>query len=305
MTIIDEIKRGLGSNPKWLPSKLFYNEKGSQLFDQICELKEYYPTRTEGSIIKDNLEAITGLFNEDTVLLEFGSGSSRKTKMLLSSIDKLKAYVPIDISESYLSGIADKLREDYKHFPIYPVAGDYTRPLNIPKEIREAGKIIAFFPGSTIGNFLPNDARKFLQIVSDECGRNGGLLIGVDLIKDEKILNNAYNDSKGITAEFNLNLLDHLNYQYGYNFNLNNFEHQAFYNKEFNRIEMHLISNQKQIVSVNGNSYEFETDESILTEYSHKYSIEGFEELCTGIFNVEKVWTDEANYFSLQYLSVK
>jgi len=305
LTIIDEIKRGLGSNPKWLPSKLFYNEKGSQLFDKICELEEYYPTRTEESIIKNNLDALTGLFDEDTVLLEFGSGSSRKTKMLLSNIEKLKAYVPIDISESYLNDIAAKLREDYKHFPIHPIAGDYTRPLNIPEKIKNADKIIAFFPGSTIGNFLPENAKKFLKVVAEECGKKGGLLIGVDLIKNEKILNKAYNDSKGITAAFNLNLLEHLNSRYGYNFNINNFEHKAFYNKEYNRIEMHLVSNQRQIVSVNGNSFDFEINESILTEYSHKYSIESFKELCAGIFNVEKVWTDDKNYFSLQYLSVK
>ncbi len=304
MTIIDEVESGLGSNPKWLPSKLFYNEKGSQLFDQICELDEYYPTRTEEQIITDNLQEIISLFDKDTVLLEFGSGSSRKTKMLLSNFKQLKAYVPIDISESYLHNIAKKLRKEYTSFPIVPVAADYTKPLNFPEEISTALKKIAFFPGSTIGNFLPNQARQFLKVVAEECGTNGGLLIGVDLIKDESILNNAYNDSQGITAAFNLNILEHLNTEYGYNFNNKMFDHKAFYNNKYNRIEMHLVSKVNQQISQNGSSHTIGKGESILTEYSHKYSLKSFQELCEGIFNVDKVWTDDKNYFSLQYLSV-
>ncbi len=305
MTILDEVKLGLSSNPKWLPSKLFYDKKGSQLFDEICELDEYYPTRTEEKIISDNLNEISSLFDKDTALVEFGSGSSKKTTMLLSNVNKLKAYIPIDISESYLHEIAVKLRSRYSNFPILPVAADYTKPLILPPEISDANKVIAFFPGSTIGNFLPADARKFLKVVADECGNNGGLLIGVDLIKDEKILNSAYNDSKGITAEFNLNLLTHLNNQYGYNFNINQYKHKAYFNKNFNRIEMHLVSKQNQLISVNGSSYEISKDETILTEYSHKYSLDSFKQLCSGIFNIEKVWTDKNEYFSLQYLSVQ
>ena len=303
MTIIDEVKQGLSSNPKWLPSKLFYDERGSRLFDQICELDEYYPTRTEEGIIADNLKEIINLFNKDTVLLEFGSGSSKKTRMLLSSFKQLKAYVPIDISESYLNAVANELRKEFVKFPIVPVAADYTKPLNFPSEISDAKKKIAFFPGSTIGNFLPDEARKFLKVVAEECGTNGGLLIGVDLIKDENVLNMAYNDSKGITAAFNLNLLTHLNNQFCYNFNIDNYQHKAFYNSKFNRIEMHLVSKANQLISMNGNSYTIKKDESILTEYSHKYSLKSFEELCNGIFNVEKVWTDDKYYFSLHYLS--
>jgi dimethylhistidine N-methyltransferase len=303
-TLFEEIITGLSAENKYLPSKLFYDEKGSKLFDEICELDEYYPTRTELKIMKDNIKEITSFLDKETLFIEFGSGSSLKTKLILDNVDNLAGYIPIDISETHLKESANKISERYPNLDVYPLAADYTQSLEFPAIKNNVEKKVAYFPGSTIGNFTPNEAIKFFEIVADEIGKNGGLLIGVDMIKEKSILELAYDDSKGVTAEFNLNILSHINSKLNSNFELKNFSHLSFYNSSENRIEMHLKSTIDQIIKIGEHSIEFKEDETILTEYSHKYSLESFEQLCSNSFQIRKVWMDLNSYFSVQYLSV-
>ena len=300
-----EIISGLHEKQKKLPSKHFYDERGSKLFDEICELDEYYPTRTELKIMQDSISEITSCFDPETLFIEFGSGSSLKTRLLLDHLKSIAGYIPIDISEQYLFKGVEKLRHDFPSIDIYPVPGDYTKALNLPAIIKNVSHKIAYFPGSTIGNFCVNEAKEFIKVVYDLVGKNGGFLIGVDLKKDIKILVDAYNDSKGVTAEFNLNLLKRLNNEYDFNFVTENFSHNAVYSSEFGRIEMHLVSNCDQKFSQGGYNFEMKKGETILTEYSHKYSLEDFKELVSDYFTVETVWTDKDNFFSIQYLSAK
>lgn len=303
--LIEEILDGLSQKQKKLPSKLFYDEKGSKLFDMICELDEYYPTRTEMKILSDNIDEIANVFEENSLLIEFGSGSSTKTRLLLDHIKDLAGYVPIDISQEHLNGSVERLNSDYPELEIHPLAADYTQPLNLPQIHHQVDHRITFFPGSTIGNFTREQAREFLKIIAELCGANGGLLIGVDLHKDKNILHAAYNDSQNVTADFNLNMLQHLNNEFNFNFELENFEHDAFYNEDEKRIEMHLVSKKNQKVNYDNCEYSFYNGETILTEYSYKYTFDGFAEVASDFFNVEKIWVDEKNLFSVQYLSVK
>ncbi|HKJ30268.1 MAG TPA: L-histidine N(alpha)-methyltransferase [Balneolales bacterium] len=299
---LKEVINGLSQPQKQLPSKLFYDERGSRLFDQICELDEYYPTRTESKILIDNRDDILSYFDENALLIELGSGSSTKTRLLLDSLNSLSAYIPIDISEEFLYKTAERLRLRYPDLRIIPYSTDYTHPFNLPELDFSFSKKIVFYPGSTIGNFTPGKARHFLTLVSDIIGENGGLLIGVDLKKDPKILEAAYNDAEGITGEFNINILRRLNEEFDATFDLDQFEHQAVFNEKEGRIEMHLISKKNQTVSVRNNTFFFSKGESIHTENSYKYTLKEFRELVEGLFEVEKVWTDENQLFSLQYL---
>jgi dimethylhistidine N-methyltransferase len=303
--ILDEVINGLNQEQKQLPTKLFYDEKGSALFNEICELEEYYPTRTEMQIMQDNIEEIGSLLGEGTLLIEFGSGSSTKIRLLLEHIPGLAGYVPMDISAELLIQSAELLRKDYPGLNIYPLAADYTKDFDLPFIEQPYDHIAAYYPGSTIGNFKPNEARIFLKRVAKIIGKNGGMLIGVDLKKDRKTLEAAYNDAKGITAEFNLNILTHINNKLYSNFDANKFRHFAFYNEKESRIEMHLLSNKEQKVRLNGFSLHIKKDENILTEYSYKYSVEEFAQLVSDIFEVRKIWTDKNNFFSIQYLRVK
>ncbi len=300
--VLCEVLEGLSQKQKELPSKLFYDEEGSKLFDQICTLDEYYPTRTELKIMQDNIQELSALLGEGTLLVELGSGSSLKIRLLLDNIPGLAGYVPIDISEDYLLDSAGKLKEDYNHIDIFPLAADYTKSISLPEINKPYDHIAVYFPGSTIGNFTKPQAINFLKRIANLCGYNGGLVIGVDLVKDKSILEAAYNDKKGITALFNLNILKRLNNEFGANFNLSRFKHKAIYNEELKRIEMRLYSTIDQTVSVSGYNFVFKKDEFIITEYSHKYSLNDFKELVKGIFEVRKVWTDENNLFSIQYL---
>jgi len=300
--LLSEIIDGLSQQQKMLPSKLFYDERGSRLFDMICELEEYYLTRTETKILSDNIEDITSLIGNKCVLVELGSGSSIKIRLLLDHLKDLAAYVPVDISSDHLIKSNRMLKEEYPDLNIYPLAADYTRWFSLP-DIKEGyNSIDAFYPGSTIGNFAPLEAREFLERIAEICGRGSGLLIGVDLQKDEKILSKAYNDSEGITAEFNLNILNHINNLLGANFDLSKFRHQAFYNKREGRIEMHLLSLAQQVIKLNGHSFSIGRYETILTEYSYKFTTESFAELVKDIYEVEKVWTDGNKLFSVQFL---
>ncbi len=300
-----EITNGLSQEPKRLFPKFFYDEKGSALFDKICDLEEYYPTRTELKIMEENIDEIASLFDEQTLFIEFGSGSSLKTRLVLSKLNRLGAYIPIDISEDHLLKTADKLRKEFPDLNIVPLAADYTESIELPVIDKTITKKIAYFPGSTIGNFTRGNAKDFLGKVAAICGKNGGLIVGVDLKKDVKILEAAYNDKEGVTAEFNLNMLNNLNNNFGFNFSLENFEHKAVFNEEESRIEMCLLSLKDQAVSSNGNIIDLKKDECIITEYSHKYTLEDFAHLASDNFEVNKVWTDDKNYFSVQYLTVK
>lgn len=304
-SLLDEIINGLECPQKYIPSKLFYDERGSQLFDQICELDEYYLTRTELSIIENNINEITQLIDEDTLFIEFGSGSSIKTMRILENIDKTAGYVPIDISEEHLKNSVSKLKSDFPDLDIFPIAADFTNPIQFPDIFRNVTRRVLFFPGSSIGNFTDEESRKFMHIASINCGPEGGLLIGIDMFKDKDIIESAYNDSKGITAEFNLNILSRINNEFGADFKLDNFSHRAVFYQKKSRIEMYLVSNAEQNVRLNGSTINFQKNESILTEYSHKYTLENFKCIVEDYFEIDNIWTDDKKFFSLLYLKKK
>ncbi|MGB2691179.1 MAG: L-histidine N(alpha)-methyltransferase [Thermodesulfobacteriota bacterium] len=303
--LLEEILEGLCKTQKVLPSKLFYDQKGSSLFDQICELEEYYPTRTETSIMNENIEDICSILGRNSLLIELGSGSSKKIRLLLSGLQNPAGYVPIDISEEHLISSVNILARDYPHLRILPVSADYTQPFSLPKFDFIYSKKVVYYPGSTIGNFEPEYASQFLNSIGKRLGKGTGLLIGVDLKKDKKILEDAYNDNKGVTAEFNLNILTRLNTELDTDFNIKEWKHNAFYNSKEGRIEMHLESLSEQDVNVDGDNITFKKEETILTEYSYKYSIEDFEELISDSYKLEKVWTDKENKFGILYFYVK
>ncbi len=303
--ILKEVKDGLLKSNKQLPSKLFYDEIGSKLFDEICKQEEYYPTRTEMQILEDNIDDIVDVIGEDALLVEFGSGSSLKTRLILENLNQLAGYIPIDISSEHLKNSVEILNKKFPGLDIYPLAADYTKEFELPEIRKPYKKIVAYFPGSTIGNFTPEEAKYFLRKISKISGANGSLLIGVDLDKDKTILEKAYNDSNGITAAFNLNMLNHINNKIGSNFNPNNFDHYAFYNRTAGRIEMHLLSKEEQYIRINGSTIFMKKGEDILTEYSYKYSLISFAGLVDDIYDVKKVWLDDKKLFSIQYLEVK
>ncbi len=303
--IISEVLEGLSKNQMELSCKYFYDEKGSALFDEICELDEYYPTRTELQIMKDNVEEISSELGDNILLVELGSGSSIKTRLLLEHLTNIAAYIPIDISSEHLLRTAENLRSDFPKINIYPLDADYNKHFQLPEISEVFNRIVVYFPGSTIGNFTPKQAKNFISRIAGILSRNGALLIGVDLKKDKKILESAYNDDKGVTAEFNLNILERLNNEIDSNFNVNNFAHLAYYNENAGRIEMHLKCLEKQNVRIDGVRMTFDKGDDILTEYSYKYTLKEFEELVSDNFIVKKVWVDENNLFSLQYLEVK
>lgn len=302
--MLEDILHGLRQPQKQLPSKYFYDERGSELFEQITRLEEYYPTRTEKNILERNIDDIANCIGPETMLVELGSGSSKKTRLLIDRLS-LKAYVPVDISEQYLLKVVSQLRRDYPTISIIPVFADYTSHFELPEVKGDYRKQVIFFPGSTIGNFRPNRARSFLQNIASLVEKDSGMLIGVDLKKDKAILEAAYNDARGVTGEFNKNLLARLNRELDANFDIDLFEHHACYNEEEGRIEMYLVSSTHQKVSVGGEDVHFRKGESIHTENSYKYSLQDFKTLVSNWYSVDKVWTDENNYFSLQYLTRK
>jgi dimethylhistidine N-methyltransferase len=297
-----DVIEGLTAFPKRLPPKYFYDETGSELFERITALPEYYPTRTELAILEQKAGAITALFDADTALIEFGSGSSRKVRILLGASPALTAYVPVDISPEMLNGEAAALRRDFPNVSVLPLAADFTRPFKLPSAAAER-KRAGFFPGSTIGNFEPHEACSFLRHAGRALGRGANLIIGVDLVKDASILNAAYDDAAGVTAKFNLNLLARINRELGGDFDLDSFSHHAFYNSERHRIEMHLASKRRQKVRVAGRAVEFRAGETIHTENSYKYTLESFGALARGSgWTPAAVWTDKKKYFSVQAL---
>ncbi|HEX3035237.1 MAG TPA: L-histidine N(alpha)-methyltransferase [Thermodesulfobacteriota bacterium] len=302
--LLAEVLKGLQKPQKELPCKLFYDEKGSALFDEICELDEYYLTRTEISIMNKYIDEISTALGKKCLLIELGSGSSIKIRLMLDHLEEPAAYVPIDISAEHLMKSVATLAMDYPKLKIVPVHTDYTQPFSLPLFNFPYSRKVVYYPGSTIGNFTKEEARHFLKQVAKLAGRGSGLLIGVDLKKDKKTLEAAYNDKKGVTAEFNLNILERLNNELGADLKLANWRHRAIYNSGMGRIEMHLISRKNQHIRINGSEILFKRNESILTEYSYKYTIEEFRQLVRGVFRLEHVWTDDENKFSVQYLTV-
>ena len=301
-----EFIAGLERHPKVLPCKFFYDEHGSRLFDQICKLDEYYLTRAETEILRNNITEIAALCGPDCVLVEPGSGSSSKTRLLLDYLERPVAYVPIDISQAHLFSTAQTLNGDYFPLEILPVCADYNQPLTLPTPARRPGRTVVVFLGSTIGNFEPRQAAIFLRRIASWCKPGDGLLIGVDLQKSCELLHLAYNDAKGITAAFNLNLLQRANTELGADFFLDRFRHEAIYDEAHSRIEMRLVSRCQHQVVVEGEQFEFGKDERITTEYSYKYRIEAFRELAAAAgWQPERTWTDKENWFSVNYFISK
>lgn len=296
-----DVLEGLAAPRKAIPSKYFYDAAGSRLFDQICDVEEYYPTRTETGILRDAASGIAGLAGPAPALVEFGSGSSTKTHILIEEL-KPAAYVPIDISHEHLMGAAERIAADYPSVDVVPVTGDFTRSLALP-HLSARGRVVGFFPGSTIGNFRPDAAEIFLREALATLGRDAGFVIGVDLRKDEARLEAAYNDRRGVTAAFNLNLLRRINRELDGRFDLSTFRHLARYEAEEGRIEMHLESLRDQSVRVSGRLFEFARGETIHTENSYKYTSEGFAALCDRAgWTTIRSWTDAENLFNVSYL---
>jgi dimethylhistidine N-methyltransferase len=292
---------GLSASPKRLPAKYFYDAAGSDLFERITELPEYYPTRSELGILRAHGGDIAKLIPEGAALVEFGSGSNKKARILLQAAPALAAYVPVDICGPMLIQEAAELRPDFPQLKVLPVQADITQPFELPAEAAAATRRVGFFPGSTIGNFEPHEAAAFLRNAAQILGPGATLIIGADLIKPSEILNAAYNDAQGVTAQFNLNMLVRINRELGGTFRLDTFEHHAFYNGDRNRIEMHLASLKRQKVKVAGACIEFRAGETIHTENSYKYSIESLGALARGTgWQPAGAWADAEKYFSIQ-----
>lgn len=298
-----EVMDGLHARPKAIPPKFFYDERGSILFEQITELPEYYPTRTEQGILQTHAEEIAQIVGRNCLLVEPGSGNCEKVRLLLDALQP-QTYVPMDISRDHLRKAAMSLSADYPWLDVHAACIDFTQPLDLsfcpPQSQR-----VAFFPGSSIGNFEPTEAVTFMAQVAAGVGAGGGMLIGVDLKKDKTVLDAAYNDAAGVTAQFNLNLLERINHELDANFKLEQFEHHAFYNERAGRIEMHLISQTPQLVRIDRKNIAFAEGESIHTENSYKYTIEEFQRLAVQAgFIPVYVWTDPDTLFSVHYFEV-
>jgi dimethylhistidine N-methyltransferase len=291
----------LSQHPKRLSPKYFYDSAGSELFEAITRLPEYYPTRTELGILRDRAGEIAAILPKGAALIEFGAGATTKVRLLLQKC-AIGAYVPVDISGDFLSAQAESLRKDFPSLAVHPVAADFTEPFELPKAVAGMPKV-GFFPGSTIGNFEPHEACQFLRSAHEILGKSALMIIGADLEKDERVLYDAYNDAAGVTARFNLNVLVRINRELGGNFDVSAFTHRAIYNRERHRIEMHLISRKPQVVRLLGTSFSFRHGESIHTENSYKYSIERFAALARGAgWKVQTSWTDAASMFSVHAL---
>jgi dimethylhistidine N-methyltransferase len=297
-----DVIAGLTARPKRLSPKYFYDQAGAQLFDDITALPEYYLTRCELEILRERAPEMARFFPAGSALIEFGSGSSKKVRILLAAAPTIAAYIPVDISSEMLVQEAEELRRDYPRLAVLPVEADFTQPFSLPAEAAGMAHT-GFFPGSTIGNFEPHEACAFLRHAGRMLGRRATLIIGVDLVKDVSVLNAAYDDAAGVTAKFNLNLLARINRELGANFDLAGFSHEAFYNAERHRIEMHLASKKRQKVRVAGRAIEFRAGETIHTENSYKYTLDSFCALARGSgWDPVAVWTDAGANFSIHAL---
>jgi L-histidine Nalpha-methyltransferase len=303
-----EVRAGLRAPQKTLPAKLFYDARGAELFTEICALDEYYPTRTELAIMRDHARDMAATIGEGSVLVELGSGEALKVRLLLDELRSPAAYVPIDISAEQLRRIAAELASAYPGLAVVPLAADYTLPFELPElpPAAASARRVAYFPGSTIGNFHRSEAVAFLRALGELCGPGGGVLLGADLRKDPAILHAAYNDAAGVTAAFNLNVLARLNREMGATFALDGFRHYAYYNPVAGRVEMHLVSLDQQDVAVVGECVHFERGESIWTESSYKYTPRELAAMAAQAgLAVTRTWSDAAEWFSVLYLTVR
>ena len=299
----DAVLTGLARPRKAIPCKFLYDARGSALFEEICTLPEYYPTRAEFAILEENGAAITADIGEDCHLIEFGSGASRKVRMLLRALDGPAAYVPIDISREHLRRAANSIAAEFPDLPVIAVCADYTRPLALPIPPDRPGKRIGFFPGSTIGNFEPPAAVEFLRNCARILGRDGEMIIGVDLKKSTQILEAAYNDPLGVTAAFNLNLFERINRELDGNIDIARCEHFAFYNEAAGRVEIYIKSLADQVVQIGGHRLSLGRDELVHTEYSYKYAIGEFQALARRAgFAPVAAWRDRDGLFSVHHL---
>lgn len=300
-----EVLAGLRAEPKTIHPKFFYDERGSQLFDRITETEDYYPTRTEISILDEHGDDMGELVGPRALVIEPGAGSVTKIRLLLDHLEDPAAFVPIDISLEHLRKNAAILQEDHPDLEILPLAADYTNEYEIPEPEGDYRRRVLFFPGSTVGNFPRSEALEFLRHLAEVAGPGGGLLIGVDLVKDGEVLRRAYDDADGVTAEFNKNLLVRFNRELDADFDLDAFRHLAVWNADEERIEIYLVSERRQTVHLDGEEISFEEGERILTEYSQKFTRESFARMAAKAgFEVVEVWTDPKDYFSVQYLRV-
>ena len=298
-----DVTQGLANNPRTIPPKYFYDQRGSELFDSITKTEEYYPTQTEIKILRENADDIAKRIGTGSLLVEPGGGSCSKVRILLAGLQPC-AYVPMDISKDHLWAAAEQMSAEFPWLEIHAACTDFTVNMNLPKDMPVSTRV-AFFPGSSIGNFDPSQAVDFLATIAQMVGVGGYLLIGVDLKKDKDVLERAYNDSGEVTARFNLNLLARINQELSANFNLTKWRHVAFYNDALSRIEMHLKSLQKQTVNIDGQEFHFAKDETIHTENSYKYSVKEFQNIADQAgFESEHVWMDDKKYFSVQLYAV-
>ncbi|WP_106476432.1 L-histidine N(alpha)-methyltransferase [Phytohalomonas tamaricis] len=300
-SFFDDTLAGLSASPKWASPKYFYDLRGSQLFDQICVQPEYYPTRTEEAILERAADDIAAIAGRDATLIELGSGASRKVRLLLESMHP-SHYLGIDISKEFLLDSTRRLAADYPWLDVHAACADFSHAMTLPEALDDA-RPVAFFPGSSIGNFDPAAAEAFLLGLHALLPPGSGLLVGVDLVKDKDVLEAAYNDSAGVTAAFNLNLLERIRHELGADLDPARFSHRAFFNEEQSRIEMHLVSDMPQVANLGGKRIAFQAGETIHTENSYKYSVEGFQQLAARAgFSVRALWTDANDYFSVHYL---
>src|SRR6266498_3100873 len=304
--LLSDVIAGLFSNPRTLPCKYFYDERGAALFRKICELPEYYITRTEIDILDRHRAEIASQLGPHIELIGLGTGAGTKTRILIEALERPAAYIPVDISEKQLRKSTALFGKIFPDLEILPVCADYLQPVVLPSPNREPARNIVYFPGSTVGNFEPTEAEEFLRRVANVCRQNGGLLIGADVKKDPHVLEAAYNDSAGVTAQFNLNLLTRLNRELGADFDLESWRHRAVYNSDAGRIEMYLISEIDQFVHLDEQKFHFRRGEKIITEFSYKYAPEEFATLAGKAgFQFVRMWTDNARLFGVFYFVVR
>ena len=298
-----DVIEGLSRTPKRIPSKYFYDARGSELFEQICEQPEYYLTRTELGILQENASAIAEAIGPHALLVEYGSGAGIKTRLLLDALVDPVGYVPVEISTSALDASVENLAEEFPEVDMLPVAADFTQPVTLPSPEQEARRTVVFFPGSTLGNFEQGEAISLLRTMCVEMGRNGSAIVGIDLKKDSAILEAAYNDAAGVTRDFTLNLLTRINRELGADFDLARFQHRSHYNALAGRIEAHIVSREDQVVRIGERDIPFAKDEAMLVEYSCKYSQEDFAAMATKAgLRVTRSWTDAKQWFAVQML---
>lgn len=298
----DAVIDGLSRERKYIPPKFFYDEQGSKLFDQICEQPEYYPPAVECGMLSGIAGEIASLTGVGRVLIEPGVGSAAKVRLILDTL-RPSAFVPMDISWGYLKSVATELAREYHWLSVHAVHVDFTHSLPVPEEVQE-GQRLMFFPGSSLGNFDPDEARLFLNLIRETVGDDGMLLIGVDTKKKESLLNAAYNDAGGVTAQFNLNLLHRMRQELGVDLNPDTFDHWAFYNAQAGRVEMHLVSRVEQKLLINGHKFHFDEGETLHTENSYKYAPEEFLELAfNSRFTSVRHWVDKEGLFAIYLLA--